>query len=222
MPKASKAAPKSSAHYQREFRKRLREQGLVKKEAWIMPDNGKLLALVEKELRQHIEPPTLGSASQLVSNAMLLNNPPSWCIPSLYEALLTTDLATLKQATFTILEDENTIQIILHELGDLPLLLTIGGQQMLVEAVLWAVEDIADTPAFDAVILRTHKYFPLSTIGIETFSNGKDYYTLFGALSTSSLLANIVLEIDTLGANVIQAANAYSPFLKAKRQELTL
>ena len=207
------SAPKSSAHYQREFRKRLREQGLVKKEAWIIPENGKLLSLVEKELRLHIEPPTLGSACQLVGDAMLSHNPPSWTIDKLFEALLTTDLATEEAATFTVLDEGNTLEIILHELGDLPLLLTIAGQQMLVEAVLWDVNDVNDAAAFDAAILRTHKYFPLSTVGVETFSDGNDYYTVFGALSTSSLLANIVLEIETLGVNVIQAANAYSHFL---------
>ncbi|HEY7773312.1 MAG TPA: YjfI family protein [Marinagarivorans sp.] len=211
---AEHRAPKSSAYYQREFRKRLREQGLVKKEAWIIPANGKLLSLVEKELRFHIEAPTIGNAGQLVGDAMLAHNPPSWTIGKLYEALLTTDLATHDNATFNLLDEGHSLEIILHELGDLPLLLTIAGQQMLVEAVLWAVDDVADTAQFDAAILRTHKYFPLSTIGIETYSDGNDYYTVFGALSTNSLLANIVLEIETLGANVIQAANAYSHFLR--------
>lgn len=210
----SKAAPKSSAHYQREFRKRLREQGLVKKEAWIIPENGKLLSLIEKDLRQHIEPPTIGTATALVGDAMLAHNPPSWSIKSLFEALCSTDMVTKNQAEISLLDDGNTLEIILLEAGDLPLLLTIAGQQMLVEAVLWAVSDVKDPAAFDAAVLRTHKYFPLSTIGIETFSDEQDYYTVFGALSTCSLLANIVLEIETLGANVIQAANAYSHFLK--------
>ena len=42
---------KSSAHYQREYRKRLREQGLVKKEVWILPEHTKRLAVYEKSLR---------------------------------------------------------------------------------------------------------------------------------------------------------------------------
>lgn len=215
---AKKASPKSSAHYQREFRKRLREQGLVKKEAWVIPENGKLLALVEKELRQHIEPPSLGRASDLVGDAMLAYNPPSWTISALYEALITTDAATQEHASFNLL-DEHTIEIVMHKLGDLPLLLTIAGQQMLVEAILWSVEDVEDVAAFDAIILRTHKYFPLSTICVDTFDEG-DFYTVFGALSTSSLLANIVLEIETLAANVIQAVSAYSHCLKPALREV--
>jgi hypothetical protein len=38
---------KSSAHYQREYRNRLREQGLVKKEVWILPENARRLAMFE-------------------------------------------------------------------------------------------------------------------------------------------------------------------------------
>ena len=209
---AKKSQPKSSAHYQREFRKRLREQGLVKKEAWIIPDNSKLLAFVEKELRQHIEPPSIGHASQLVGSAMLAANPPAWKLPELYEALSTTDLAVNEQASFSLL-DEYTIEIVMHELGDLPLLLTIAGHQMLIEAVLWPVKDVADVAAFDAAILRTHKYFPLSTIAVDSLGEDGDFYTLFGALSTQSLLANIILEIETLGANVMQAVSAYSEYL---------
>jgi uncharacterized protein YjfI (DUF2170 family) len=219
----SSGEPKSSAHYQREFRKRLREQGLVKKEAWILPVNGKLLSLVEKELRVPIEPsskvtPAI-SAGKLVGDAVLAHNPPSWTVRTLYEALLSCDLTTLERASLTLLDDGDTLEIVMHELGDLPLLLTIAGQQMLVEAVLWDANDVSDVAAFDAAVLRTHKYFPLSTIGIETFSNGHDYYTVFGALSTNSLLANVVLEIETLGVNVIQAVSAYSPFLKESAKD---
>jgi len=43
---------KSSAHYQREYRKRLREQGLVKKEIWILPENRPQARSMEKELRK--------------------------------------------------------------------------------------------------------------------------------------------------------------------------
>ena len=210
---ARKAAPKSSAHYQREFRKRLREQGFVKKESWIKPENGKLLTLVEKQLRPHIEPPSIGHASDLVGNAMLSHNPPSWTLSDLWEALSTTDLVSHGSATINHLESAETLEIVMHEYGDLPLLLTIAGKQMLIEAVLWAVDDVTDPAAFDAAVLRTHKYFPLSTLGVDTFDDGKDYYILFGALSTASLLGNIILEIETLSANVFQAIDAYADFL---------
>ena len=38
---------------------------------------------------------------------------------------------------------------------------------------------------------------------------------MFGALSASSILPNVVLEIETLADNVIKATEAYEDFLKA-------
>ena len=42
---------KTSAHYQRMHRQRLREQGLVKKEIWILPEYGAELQRIEKRMR---------------------------------------------------------------------------------------------------------------------------------------------------------------------------
>ena len=42
---------KTSAHYQRLHRQRLREQGLVKKEVWILPEYGAALQQLEKQMR---------------------------------------------------------------------------------------------------------------------------------------------------------------------------
>ena len=42
---------KTSAHYQRLHRQRLREQGLVKKEVWILPEYSAALHQLEKQMR---------------------------------------------------------------------------------------------------------------------------------------------------------------------------
>ena len=44
---------KTSAHYQRLHRQRLREQGLVKKEVWILPEHSPLLQRLEKQMLEH-------------------------------------------------------------------------------------------------------------------------------------------------------------------------
>ena len=51
---------KSSADYQREYRKRLRDQGLVKKEVWVLPGNNALLHEFEKKLRLPISDQGVG------------------------------------------------------------------------------------------------------------------------------------------------------------------
>ena len=91
--------------------------------------------------------------------------------------------------------------------------ITVVGEQIVVESVLWSVDDVADVAGFNNAVLRTHKYFPLSTISLDTMANGDSVYHMFGALSASSLLSNVVLEIDMLANNVIQATQAYAEFL---------
>jgi uncharacterized protein YjfI (DUF2170 family) len=103
----------------------------------------------------------------------------------------------------------------MRDYGDLPIFLTVSGEQIVVEAVLWSAAEINDIAAFNDSILRTHKYFPLSTISLDSMSDGADYYHMFGALSSTSILPNVVFEIEVLASNVIQATSAYSGFLSA-------
>ncbi|WP_460240556.1 biofilm formation regulator BacA [Aurantivibrio infirmus] len=200
--------PKSSAHYQREFRKRLREQGLVKKEVWIRPDNAKQLAQIEKELRT-----SRGSQWLKGENTMTATNE-VWTTTSLFGALQDAELFKSGQASVELIDGvEPALHIVMFEYGDLPVFLTVSGEQIIVEAVLWSVSAVNDVNRFNEAILRTHKYFPLSTISLDIVGDGKDYYHMFGALSSSSILPNVIFEIETLASNVIQATEAYSEFL---------
>ena len=210
---------KSSAHYQREYRRRLREMGLVKKEVWILPENAKQLAVYEKLLRKSFAgsessiESTIKSTTEKGVNTM--TDIKRWTTSGLYDALAVEPLFAGEQASIELIDGvEPALHMVMHEFGDLPLFLTVSGDQIIVEAVLWSVDEVQDVAAFNDAVLRTHKYFPLSTISLDTLANGKEYYQMFGALSASSVLPNIVFEIEILASNVIQATEAYSNFLK--------
>lgn len=199
---------KSSAYYQREYRKRLREQGLIKKEVWILPEYAGKLADVEKRLRQ--------SSGQIATKGegSMSDKTNSWTTSSLYEALKGQELFISGQATVELIEGvEPALHIVMKEFGDLPVFLTVSGEQIIVESVLWSVEEVEDVNRFNDAILRTHKYFPLSTISLDNMGSNGDYYHMFGALSSTSLLQNVVFEIEVLASNVIQATEAYAEFL---------
>ncbi len=197
---------KSSAHYQREFRRRLREQGLVKKEVWIRPEYAKYLAAVEAELRNTLEPSVIKGVTVMTDNA-------PWTTTSLHSALQETELFTSGRASVELIDGiEPSLQIEMGDYGDLPIFITVYGDQILAESVLWAAADITDTAAFNEAVLRTHKYFPLSTVSLDNMAEGGDYYHMFGALSATSRLANVIFEIEVLASNVIQATEAYSEF----------
>jgi uncharacterized protein YjfI (DUF2170 family) len=203
---------KSSAHYQREYRNRLREQGLVKKEVWILPENARRLALLEMELRV--------SAKQRVSDALstkgedrmsdIVNR---WTTQSLHDALAKADLFISGRAELELIDGiAPVVHVVMNEYGDLPLFLTVSGEQILVEGMLWSASDVKDVAIFNETVLRTHKYFPLSNISLDRI-DGDDCYQMYGALSSASSAQDVIFEIEILASNVIQATQAYSEFL---------
>ena len=137
-----------------------------------------------------------------------------WTTSSLHAALIGQDLFTSGRAVVEFIDGvEPTLHVIMTEYGDLPLFLTVSGEQIIAESILWSIDEVADVAAFNDAILRTHKYFPLSTISLDRIAGQGDFYHMFGALSASSTLQNVVLEIEVLANNVLQATEAYLEFL---------
>lgn len=138
----------------------------------------------------------------------------SWTTQKLFEGMKKSEAISHAQFTVELIDGvDPSLQIVMHEYGDLPVYLTVSGEQIIVEAVLWSTDDVSDCNQFNEAVLRTHKYFPLSTISLDSVTGGGDYYYMFGALSSASSFENIIAEIETLGSNVIQATEAYQEFL---------
>ena len=93
---------KTSAHYQREFRRRLREQGLVKKEVWIRPENARLLSQAEKTLREPNLVETIKEGEFVMANLQEL--PELWTSQSLKAALEQEPLFTTNQASIELID----------------------------------------------------------------------------------------------------------------------
>ena len=211
---------KSSAHYQREYRKRLREQGLVKKEVWIRPERSKELAELERTLRRSNTQPNAGANSGPATGLgapgeMKMNDDSQvWTTNKLHAALREQVPVQDGQISVQLIDGiEPSLQLEMREYGDLPIFITVYGEQIIVEAMLWPLADVIDPARFNDAVLRTHKYFPLSTISLDTLADDQSYYHMFGALSATSRMVNVLLEIETLARNVIQATEAYGEFL---------
>lgn len=100
--------------------------------------------------------------------------------------------------------------------GDLLLFIAVFGEQIIVEALLWPAADVRDAVALQRRgTARSRQLLPLSSIGLETLPDGQACYTMFGAPSASSVLSNVVQEIEMLADNVIKATEAYEGFIKA-------
>ena len=227
---------RTSAFYQRRHRERLREQGLTKKELWVLPEYADELAAIERQMRrprsetarsgrQTGEPtmgesqiagtPMAGSRLSAALNAAALHAAaPMWTASGLCAAIAASEPVREGLMAVELIEGaEPGLYITMHDYGDLPLFMAVVGRQIVVEALLWPVSQVRDPARFNEALLRTHKLFPLSTLGIETL-DGDPVYIMFGALSASSSLADVLFEIETLADNVIRATEAYETHLR--------
>ena len=203
-----------SSYYQSRYRARLREKGYVKREIWIPPEHTEVLKDCEKALRLGVLP-IISTPPPMTAAESEMSNDEIWTTETLHGALAQSDAATEDAIKVELVAGiDPGILITMTEFGDLPLLMSVSGSQILVETLLWPVEEVADTTAFNHLILRTHKLLPLSTFGISQGPDGKDYYQMFGSLSAGSKLASVLFEIETLADNAMQTAEAYQTELK--------
>ena len=206
---------RSSAYYQRRHRERLREQGLIKKELWVLSEYADELAAIERRMRQpRGDTPQAARAGQetqgeQVMSGMSMQSSPLWTALALHTALAASDGVRDGAISIELIDGaEPGLYLTMHDYGDLPLFMAVVGRQIVVEAMMWPVSQVRDPARFNEELLRTHRLFPLSTLGIETI-DGEAVYIMFGALSAASSLLDVVFEIETLADNVIRASEAY-------------
>ena len=198
------------SYYQSRYRARLREKGYVKREVWIPPEYTKDLKACEMALRAGVRP----IVPKIVTEKKM-NEDGNWSTEALYQALAQSKPADEGVIEVELVEGTDPgILITMREFGDLPLLMSVSGSQVLVDTLLWPVGEVDDPAAFNELILKTHKLLPLSTFGIRQGPDGKDYYEMFGSLSAGSILESIQFEIETLADNAMQAAAAYQSDFK--------
>ena len=203
-------APKKQAYYQSKYRERLRERGYVKREVWIPPVYTKNLKDCETALRADVMPIIPRTFTE-----RKMSKDENWTTESLLEALKQSEPVTAGDIEVSLVEGADPgILVTMKEFGDLPLLMSVSGSQIIVDTLLWPVEEADDTAAFNEMILKTHKLFPLSTFGIVAGPDGRDFYEMFGSLSAGSILETVIFEIETLADNAMQAAEAYQSELK--------
>jgi uncharacterized protein YjfI (DUF2170 family) len=199
-------SPAERTRLWREERQRL---GLVKLELWVPPA---ARADVQAAAKAIVTASSRGPA--LLANP----DPPQgsfhmdhvidtdWSVKSLASALTETRLLREGELTARVLEGTDPVlQITMHEFGDLPIFLSVGGEQIVVSALLWPVDEQKDQAAFNVFLLKAQKLVPLSNFGITTIA-GRDYYDLFGEVSCKTTLQTVIIELRTLAENAIRAA----------------
>jgi uncharacterized protein YjfI (DUF2170 family) len=199
----------SNRRRQQAYRDRLRAEGLVKREVWILPQHAHVLSRVEKLLRKPNAHPLIRALKE-VSTAM-----PDISPASLLESLTSGQLALSGRYSFSMVETtEPVILAVAHDFGDVHVFIAITGEIAIVQATLFPVAQVTDTARLNDRILRTEKLFDLANISIDTHPDGTEFYVIYGALRATSSLDDIEFEIDTLAHNAVNAAAAYREFIR--------
>ena len=102
------------------------------------------------------------------------------------------------------------LTIIREDRDEFPVLVTASSDQILCNAVLFDEKQIkpGSQAEVNEVMLQLNMAMPLSS-----FAKTGRYYSVFGALSIDSRDKNILLEIETLSDNVIDALEVMDMFL---------
>ncbi len=206
---------KTSAHYQRLHRQRLREQGLVKKEVWILPEYASALQQLEKQMR----------IARALPDPMVFNPKEGGMDDSRHTYrdihVLANDLQQSRLAQdgrlrIEVLEGADaSLLVSLPEFGDLPVHVALSGEQLVVEAFLWPADQVRDRAGLNEQMLRLQKLFPFTTMALEPQAHGGEGYVMFAAMHACSSEGDIIAEILTLADSVIQATEALAPYLAA-------
>jgi len=131
-----------------------------------------------------------------------------WTASSLYEELMAADLLDQDSISIKLVEGLNPSIEITYDDLERTAVMAVHGEQILISVLICPTSDVADKAVMNEKLLKAHKYLPLSTVGITTI-NGQDFYELFGALSSRSLVSSVATEIMALGENYEEVVSAF-------------
>lgn len=199
-----------SAKYQRALRERRRAQGLIKKDVWVLPDYAGVLSAVEKALQK---PGALVHLHTQEGDIKPMSTP-FWMTTDLCGALQRSSLTADGAATVELFNGvDPVINVTLNDFGDLSMQVTVAGDVIIAQAVLWSQSLVKDTAAFNEAVLRSEKMFDLANISLDQLADGDWVYVMYGSLRATSSLDDVIHEIQTLGENVIEATEAFRSYL---------
>ena len=217
------APPSSAANDRiRAWRQARREAGLVKLELWV-PESARddvkaaVRAIITDSTRgSHIagraRRPTSHSITPGDDHHMDAVIETPWTVPAIKSALDESPLLREGEMTVRVVEGaEPVLLATMHEYGDLPVYLSVGGAQIVCSVLLWPVAEQADRHAYNEFLLKAQRVVPLSNFAI-TNVGGEDVYELMGELSCKTTLQTILIELRTLAENAIDATELRETF----------
>jgi len=178
----------------------------------IVTESSRAPPLTLKSLALRRRPPTSNTITPGADHQMDAVIETAWTVPAIKAALDQSSLVREGEMTLRVLEGaEPVLLATMHEYGDLPIYLSVGGAQIVVSVLLWPVSEQVDAPRFNEFLLKAQRVVPLSNFAI-TSVGGEDVYELMGELSCKTTLQTILIELRTLAENAIDATSLRETF----------
>jgi hypothetical protein len=199
----------------RAWRKARREAGMVKLELWVpQAVRDDVRAAVRAIVTDSTRGPSLPNRRARPTSVSIPAGEPHpmdavietpWTVPAVRDALEASPLVREGEMTLRVLEGaEPVLLATMHEYGDLPVYLSVGGAQIVCSVLLWPVAEQENAAAFNEFLLKAQRVVPLSNFAITTVGD-QDVYELMGELSSKTTLQTILIELRTLAENAIDA-----------------
>jgi len=137
-----------------------------------------------------------------------------WTVQTLYNALQQDNLVKSGEAKLEMLAGaDSVINVTMTEVGELPIQVSVAGEIIVAQVMLWERSLVKDPAAFHESVMVAEKMFELANISLDQLSNGTWVYVMYGSLRSTTALVDIIFELQTLAVNVIEAAEAFSDHL---------
>lgn len=201
-------------------RQRLAESGLKRVEVWVKPEQSSLIQEIAGHLRSgaviSVSPPTRMDDPEIIPltkekmEMETLSTP--WTVASLKQALESSEELLPGEFVCDINEGATPVLTVSVEAaGGVILYVAIQDEQIVTSTILWPRDEQEDPAAFEAMMLRSHKIcLPLCAVSIDVI-DGREYYELFGSMSSRSSLGNVVYEFRTIANNALELAQDLHP-----------
>ncbi len=134
-----------------------------------------------------------------------------WTASSLLDALKASADISGEMDFVAAPEAQDVFEVHMKGAGDIVLFVVVSPAQITTTTVLWERDALEDPEAFEALMLRSHRtLMPLSALSIDKIGD-REYHELFGTMSSTSSLPEIIEEFRVIAENAIELARELGP-----------
>lgn len=108
--------------------------------------------------------------------------------------------------------DEEVLQIVVDDREEFPVFVTIDDAQILCVSNLWNQSEIREGSEneLNKILLELNLPVPLSAFAITRGGQ----YSIFGSLAPTSIIDNVIREVEALSDNTLSAIEEFSEYLQ--------